>query len=99
MRKNAEYAVARRNGSITVSRDEAENLLERRRSTDSPERDAGGDTRARENSTHRRAVAGHLRSGSRQPAYRAGRRVRRLLSRAWHSLFPVRGARDDSGAP
>ena len=99
MRKNVAYAVARRNGAITVSFDEAENLLERRRSTDSPERDAGGDARARENSTHHRAVAGQSRSGSRQRAYRAGRRVRRLLTRAWHSLFPARGARDDSSAP
>jgi hypothetical protein len=99
MRKNVEYAVARRNGPISVSLDEAGNLLEDRRSTDPPERDGGGGTPARENSRHHRVAAGQPRSDSRQQAYKAGRRVRRLLSRAWHSLFPVRGPRDDPSAP
>ena len=99
MRKNAEYAVARRNGLIAVSLDEAESLLEGRRSTDPPEREAGGGPRDRKNSKQHRASTGQPRSGSRQRAYKAGRRVRRLLSRAWQSLFPARGHRDGSSSP
>jgi len=88
MRKNVEYAVARHNGPISVSLDEAENLLEGRRLTDPPDWDTDGGTPARKNSRHHRTAAGQPRSGSRQQAYGAGRRLRRLLSRAWHSLFP-----------
>jgi hypothetical protein len=99
MRKNVTYAVARRNGAITVSLDEAENLLERRGPTDPRERYAGPNAAGRENPTHQRRAADQPHSGSRQHAHKAGRRLRGLLSRAWHSLFPARGARDDSGAP
>ena len=99
MRKNAEYAVARRNGAITVSLDEAENLLERRGPADPRERHAGAGAPGRENPTHQRRAADQPHSGSRQQAQKAGRRLRGLLSRAWHSMFPARGARDDSGAP
>jgi hypothetical protein len=99
MRKNVAYAVARRNGAITASLDEAENLLERRGPTDPRERDAGPGAAGRAHPTHRRRAADEPHSGSRQHAHSAGRRVRRLLSRAWHSLFPARGARDDSDAP
>ena len=98
MRKNVAYAVARRNGAITVSLDEAENLLERRGPTDPRERDAGAGA-GRKNPTHQRRAADQPHSGSRKQAHRVGRRMRGLLSRAWHSLFPARGARDDSGAP
>ena len=96
MRKNAEYTVARRNGAIAVSLDEAGNLLERRSPTDPPERDAGGAAAGRENPTHQRRATDPPRGGSRQQAEKAGRRVRALLHRAWHSLFPARGARDES---
>ena len=99
MRKNVEYALARHNGPISVSLDEAENLLEGRTSTDPPEWDAGGGTPARKNSRHHRVAAGQTRGGSRHQAYKAGRRLRRLLSRAWHSLFPVRSPSNDSSAP
>ena len=99
MRKNAEYAVARRNGAIAVSLDEAESLLERRGPTDPRERYAGAGAAGRENPTHQRRAADRSHSGSLRQARKAGRRVRRLLRRAWHSLFPARGARDDSGAP
>ena len=99
MRKNAEYAVARRNGAITVSLDEAENLLERRGPTDPQDRHAGAGAAGRENPTHQRRAAEQLHRRSRQHAHKAGQRARGLLSRAWHSLFPARSARDDSGAP
>ena len=99
MRKNAEYAVARRNGAIAVSLDEAETLLERRRPTDPPERDAGDGAAGRENPTHQRRAADQPHSGTRQRAAKAGRRARGLLSRTWHSLFPPRDVRDDSSAP
>ena len=87
MRKEAEYAVARRDGSIAVSRDEAENLLERRGA-------AGQD-----NPKHHRPAANKPRRGLRQRAAKAGRRVRGMLSRAWHWLFLARGTRDGSDAP
>ena len=99
MQKNVAYAVARRNGAITVSLDEAENLLEHRGPADPRERHAGAGAPGRENPTHQRRAADQPHSGSRKQAHRVGRRMRRLLSRAWHSLFPARGARDDSGAP
>lgn len=99
MRKNVAYAVARRNGAITVSLDEAENLLERRGPTDPRQRYAGAGAAGRESPTHQRRAADQPHGGSRRQAHKAGRRVRGLLSRAWHSLFPARGARDDSGAP
>jgi hypothetical protein len=99
MRKNTEYAVARRNGAIAVSLDEAGNLLERRGPTDPGERDAGGAAEGRQNPTHRRRAADQPHIGSRQQASKAARRVRGLVSRVWHSLFPARRARDDSGAP
>jgi hypothetical protein len=99
MRKNVAYAVARRNGAITVSHDEAENLLERRGPTDPRQRYASDGAAGRESPTHQRRAADQPHSGSRRQAHKAGRRVRGLLSRAWHSLFPARGSRDDSGAP
>jgi hypothetical protein len=87
MRREAKYAVARRDGSIAVSRDEAENLLDRR--------GAAG----REDPKHYRPAAGQPRSGLRQRAAEAGRRVRGMLRRAWHRLFLSRGTRDGSDAP
>lgn len=99
MRKNVEYAVAHRNGSIAVSLDEAEKLLERRSPTDTPELDAGRGAAGRENPTYQRRAADQPHSGSRERAAQAGRRVRGMLSRAWHSLVPYRRARDDSRAP
>ena len=98
MRKNAQYAVAHRNGVIAVSLDEAESLLERRRPTDPRERNAGGGATGRDYPTHQRRAADQPHSGSRRQARKAGRRVRGLLSRAWHSLFPSRGTRDHSSA-
>src|SRR5688572_10288161 len=71
MRRDAKYAVACRDGSIAVSRDEAENLLERR--------GAAG----RENPKYPRAAADQPRSGLRHGAATASRRVREMLSRAW----------------
>ena len=97
MRKKAEYAVARHNGAIVVSLDEAENLVERRSSTDS--RDASDRSVGRVSATHKRRATDQPHSGARQQAHEAGGRVRGLMSRAWHSLFPARGARDDSSAP
>jgi hypothetical protein len=97
MRKTVQYAVARRNGSIAVSLDEAENLLDRRSPADMPERNARDDGAGRENPTHRRRATDQAHSASRQRAHSADRRG--LLSRAWHSLFPARDARDDSSAP
>ena len=99
MRKNVAYAVARRNGTITASLDEAENLLEHRGPTDPRERYAGAGAAGRGNPTHQRRAADQPHSASRQHAHKAGQRARGLLSRAWHSLFPARSARDDSGAP
>jgi len=99
MRKNPEYAVARRNGSIAVSLDEAENLLERRRPSDPRSQNAGGGAEGRENPIHRRRATDQPHSGSQQEAQKPAGRARGLLSRAWHSLFPSRGVRADSSAP
>jgi hypothetical protein len=99
MRKNADYAVARRNGAIAVSLDQAENLLEGRSPTDTPELDAGRRAAGTGNPTHQRRAADKPHSGWRQRAARARRRVRGLWTRVWHSLFPARRARDDSSAP
>ena len=87
MWREAKYAVARRDGSIAVSRDEAENLLE--------QRGAAG----RDNPRHHPPTANQSRSGLRQRAAQAGRRVRAMLGRVWHWLFLSRGTRDGSDAP
>ena len=99
MRKNAEYAVARRNGAIAISLNEAENLLEGRSPTDTPELNPGRGAAGRGNPAPQRRAADQPHSGVRQQADEAGRRMRRVLSRVWHSLFPARRARDDVSAP
>ena len=96
MRKNVQYAVARRTGAIAVSLDEAENLLERRGSADPREWDAGASAAGPEIPIHQRRATDQPHSGLRQ---QAGPRVRGLLSRVWHSLFPARGTHDNSSAP
>ena len=99
MQKNAKYAVAHRNGYIAVSLDEVENLLERRRPADLPERDGSDGPAGRDNPTHQRRATDRPHNGSRREAHEAGRHVRGLLSRAWHALFPPHGVRGDSSAP
>jgi hypothetical protein len=98
MRKNAEYAVARRNGIITVSRDEAENLLESRTATDRRTENAGGEASGHERPTHKRRAADRPHRGLRLQADIAGQRVRGLLSRAWQSISAARNDHDDGSS-
>ena len=71
MRKNAEYAVARRNGSIAISLDEAESLLGRR-DRSAPGAHAGG------GAVRRNRIGGAVltrpRGGSRRRAPKVVRR-------------------------